>query len=246
MGEWVHITYGMQEEAIQQAHSQRPGEDQDKEKLSPEDVFGLDSEVFGKRTRRDWQALHEMSHTDEDLASIFQGDVELRDRTAGLNDWMMVPETQKAARIKGDNPAVSDPLDERVYPDNSKVYPVSDITFYLVPCHADDFILGEMAHLLRSWLVQICEHYAWQLDSLSVRPNYLRWVLGDFPHLLTQDMLQIVRQETSKRIFAKFPRLQGGIQLDYWSMGYLMDLENREFSTQALMAHLERGAFRIE
>jgi len=51
-----------------------------------------------------------------------------------------------------------------------------------------------------------------------------------------------VRMETSKRIFRIFPELQKDIQeVDYWAPGYLVDLQNREFTTQALMAKVARN-----
>jgi hypothetical protein len=82
--------------------------------------------------------------------------------------------------------------------------------------------------------------YGWELILLSVRPDYLKWTLGDFPESLIQEMLRLMRMETSKRIFRTFSDLQNENQGgDYWAPGYLVDLQNREFTTQALMAHVD-------
>lgn len=247
-GEWVRIIKGLQEEAIQTTHQPGSGEDQGQARLSNQDTPDAEEITTGGLSGPAWQSLGEISRVEENLADILQGDFELRDGAEGLNDWMSFPEAGEDAPGEGhqDNLSAQVSLDEMIFPDSQEDYPVSDVTFYLVPRQDDDFILGELAHGLRVWLVDICQYYAWQLDSLRVRPNYLRWTLCDFPHLLTQEMLQIVRQETSQRIFRLFPQLQrGGQHVEYWASGYLMDLENREFSTQMLMAHLTRSSSRV-
>jgi REP element-mobilizing transposase RayT len=116
---------------------------------------------------------------------------------------------------------------------------ISDITFYLVPRLGQHHLVGELSRHLRSWMQLICAKYGWEMILLSVRPDYIKWTLGDFPESLIQEMLRLIRIETSKKIFRFFPDLredtQGG---DYWAPGYLVDLQNREFTTQALMAHV--------
>ncbi len=75
---------------------------------------------------------------------------------------------------------------------------------------------------------------AGNLDLLSVRPDYLKWSLRDFPELLTRDMLQTVREKTSLWIFRMFPNLQDGADsTDFWAPGYLVDNQNRDFTTRA-------------
>jgi len=238
----------MQEEAIQQPRNSDSSENQDKARLSPKNAPGGDA-VMRRDVRGNlWQALQEISHADEDLASIFQGDFELGDSADGLNDWMVFTEQTGLPSVERhqDKSPAQVSLDEIVSPVTCDAYAVSTITFYLVPRQNDAFVLGEFAHRLRGWLVEICQHYAWQLDFISVRPKHMRWTLCDFPHLLVQDMLQIVRHETSQRIFKNFSHLQLGIGVtDFWAPGYLLDLGNRDFSTQALMTYLAKGSFRV-
>jgi len=119
---------------------------------------------------------------------------------------------------------------------------ISDITFYLVPCLDQHHLVRDLSEQLRSWMQLICAKYGWELILLSVRPDYLKWTLRDFPESLIQEMLRLVRMETSKRIFRIFPELQKDMQeADYWVPGYLVDLQNREFTTQALMAKVARN-----
>jgi len=81
-----------------------------------------------------------------------------------------------------------------------------------------------------------------QLDSTTIRPDYLKWTLKDFPESITREMLRIIRQKRSRRIFRVFPNLMtSGGDGDFWSSGYLVDKQNREFSTQALMTHIAKN-----
>jgi REP element-mobilizing transposase RayT len=191
--------------------------------------------------KESWRFLSELPHANDDLVSILQEDFDLRDAASGLNEWMVMPDS------KGDLKAESNQItyeEEITFEENdpaahSKEIEVADITFYLVPRKEHQFILGEFAHKLRTRMIELCQQYGWQLSFLSIRPNYLKWSLHDFPKLLAKEMLEIVRMETSKCIIKAYPDLcQGGQQVDFWSPGYLMDMQNRSFSTQALMAQL--------
>jgi REP element-mobilizing transposase RayT len=124
---------------------------------------------------------------------------------------------------------------------------VMDTTFYLVPRLNDHYLLGELALHLREWFPALCEIYGWELASLSVRPDFLKWTLLDFPECLIRDMLGVVRHWTSDRIFKALPELQAGNPTqDFWSPGYLVDTKNREFPTQVLVTHISRNRVRQE
>jgi REP element-mobilizing transposase RayT len=138
------------------------------------------------------------------------------------------------------SPDEKDPLESDQTSDDQWDEQVSDITFYLVPRFDEHHLIGELSQQLKSWMRIICMKYGWELILLSVRPDYLKWTLGDFPESLIQEMLRLMRMETSKRIFRTFSDLQNENQGgDYWAPGYLVDLQNREFTTQALMAHVD-------
>jgi REP element-mobilizing transposase RayT len=188
-----------------------------------------------------WQPL-EASHADgEDLASIFQGGLSIPDPsdahpgegwTAELHKGD-VPDEEKHGE-KGVNALLREEL-------ASLAKTVFDTTFYLVPRMNNHYLLGELAQTLRQSFPELCKLYGWELSVLSVRPDYLKWTLVDFPECLTRDALAVVRRWTSGRLFASFPQLQtGNPSQDFWSPGYLVDTQNREFPTQVLIAHVAR------
>jgi len=197
-----------------------------------------------------WRPLKEMPQQPDDLVSIFQDNDALRETPAGVNNKAsatgevdFAPETPPEVGYMAfdeESSPYSLGMDEQ--PDDLEV---SDITFYLVPGQDSHEILGDLAQKLRNWLPEICSRYGWQLAFFSVRPDYIRWTLHDFPEVLTREMLKIIRTETSTRLFADYPELKQEIaDGDYWSQGYLMDTQNREFSTQALLAYVSKARSR--
>ncbi len=186
-----------------------------------------------------WQPLAEIVHQEEDLVSILQEDFDAAGNHNADRDWRAAAETP--------NFPISDTVKSQVDTQPVRINPAlenwtvgaeipvaSAITFYLAPRQTKHFLIGGLSRQLRTWMPELCETYGWELDLLSVRPDYLKWSLRDFPELLTRDMLQTVREKTSLWIFRMFPNLQDGADsTDFWAPGYLVDNQNRDFTTRA-------------
>lgn len=187
-----------------------------------------------------WQPLIETPHLEEDLVSLFQDDYDLaEDRSDDAGQKAAQgPEAQASVKtvVEETQPfilAPSQPVGEET---------VCDLTLYLAPRATHHFLVGGLAQQLRRWLPEICRTYGWELAGLSVRPDYLRWTLADFPEVLTREMLRIVRAKITQRIFRVYPNLREAESPDdFWAPGYLVDMQDRDFSTQALMSHIARG-----
>ena len=176
---------------------------------------------------------------DDDLVSIFQDDDERY-----LDQNTLEDRQSTSTSVTDHDPFLGE--DTRLFSCNqddiSLAETVMDTTFYLVPRLNDHYLLGELALELRECFPVLCEIYGWELASLSVRPDYLKWTLLDFPECLMRDMLGVVRNWTSARIFKAFSALQAGNPTqDFWSPGYLVDTHNREFPTQVLITHVSRS-----
>lgn len=181
---------------------------------------------------------------DDDLVSILKDDDErhLDLHTLDDRESRSTPVTYHEQTFSEDTHPAS-----CIEDDISLAETVMDTTFYLVPRLNDHYLLGELALQLREWFPGLCEIYGWELASLSVRPDYLQWTLLDFPECLMRDMLAVVRHWTSERIFKAFPVLQAGNPTqDFWSPGYLVDTQNREFPTQVLITHVSRNRLKQE
>ncbi len=202
------------------------------------DVEEADSE----QAQETWQSLSELPHPSDDLVNILQADFEEADDLKGAGLWKIQHTESHESRTETYSLSDDDTSPISVRAEKADIEEVSETTFYLVPRLETHYILGELAHRIRDWLPAVCKRYGWQLSFLSVRPDYIKWTLSDFPESLLQKMLQAVRREMSERIFHVFPDLHMGNQTgDFWAPGYLVDTQNREFSTQALIAHISEN-----
>ena len=188
-----------------------------------------------------WQPLEPKMTGEEDLASIFQ--VELTGKRAELKEEPSPVRLAGLALTGRQEHAPCQP-DERPVPIDTLAAlaaTVFDTTFYLVPRMKEHYLLGDLALGLRTWMPALSAIYGWELERLSIRPDYLKWTLLDFPECLTLKMLAIVRQWTSQQIFKAFPALRTDQSLkDFWSPGYLVDTQDQDFPTQVLIAHVSR------
>ena len=93
----------------------------------------------------------------------------------------------------------------------------------LVPRFASHYITGDLADQLGEWLPIICIAFGWRLEYLSVRPEYLQWVVNVQPNTSPGYLMRIMRQQTSEKIFGEFPRLKKeNPSGDFWAPGYLI------------------------
>lgn len=188
----------------------------------------------------DWRPLEEVQHQEDDLVSILQAGLEGQAPEQSVSAWQAPSGKFSPSRNSGNDFSLEDTQPCQVKISLPAELPeVSDVTFYLVPAAERHFLIGELSGWLRRWLPPLCETYGWQLGYLSVRPDYLKWTLRDFPESLIREMLLIVRRKTSERIFRVFPNLKADNPTGaFWAPGYLVDTQNRDFSTQALIAHV--------
>lgn len=93
----------------------------------------------------------------------------------------------------------------------------------LIPRFAHHRLVGDLARNLAKWVEEICIAFGWRLESISVRPDYLQWVVSVPPVASPGYLMRIMRQHTSERIFADFPRLaRENPSGDFWAPGYLI------------------------
>lgn len=209
-------------------------------------------EVSSKRKDATWQPLNEHPNPEDDLVSILQEDFDLKDDLAGLAEWMLpedsAPEPEPELKTTGIGAEVEPPIslvdDEQVsrFDADALGGKVSDMTFYLIPSQETDRLAAELSQKLPAKLSDICRVYGWELEDVDLRPGYLKWTLGDFPESLIPVMLNIVRRETSRRIFRDLPEFQTKVpSKNFWSPQYLVDTHNRDFSSQELLSLISKG-----
>ncbi|GAB4543193.1 MAG: hypothetical protein Fur002_14810 [Anaerolineales bacterium] len=94
----------------------------------------------------------------------------------------------------------------------------------LVPRFSTHYITGDLSNRLETeWLPNICVAFGWRLEYLAVRPEYLQWVVNVQPNTSPGHLMRIIRQQSSDKIFAEFPRFKReNASNDFWAPGYLI------------------------
>ncbi len=93
----------------------------------------------------------------------------------------------------------------------------------LVPRFDTHHLVGDAADRLTEWVPQVCIAFGWRLEYISVRPDYLQWVARVPPSTAPGNVMRIVRQQTSDRLFNEFPRFKiDNPSGDFWVPGYLI------------------------
>jgi REP element-mobilizing transposase RayT len=98
----------------------------------------------------------------------------------------------------------------------------SELSFacVLIPRFSDHYLAGDIVDCLREWMKQVCISYGWRLDSISVRPGYLQWVMQVPLNANPAQFMRVIRRFTSERIFEDFPRFkQKNVSGEFWAPG---------------------------
>jgi REP element-mobilizing transposase RayT len=113
---------------------------------------------------------------------------------------------------------------ERVYPESY------DLTYtcLLIPHNPTHQLKAALADRLSQWLQEICASYKWQLEFITVKPDYFQWGLRVVPSTETGQFMQEIRNTTSKLILSNFEYIRNENSTnDFWAAGYLVVLGTR-------------------
>lgn len=93
----------------------------------------------------------------------------------------------------------------------------------LIPRIPHHHLVGEVAHFLNQWFIQLCLAFGYRLEHVAIRPDYLHWVVIVQPETSPAHMVSMLREHTSQRIFTEFPRLvRENPSGDFWAPGYMI------------------------
>jgi CheY-like chemotaxis protein/REP element-mobilizing transposase RayT len=98
-----------------------------------------------------------------------------------------------------------------------------DYACLLVPRFPQHHLIGDLSDCLPEWMRDTCIAFAWRLEYISVRPEYLLWNVNVPPATSPAYLMRIVRQRISVKIFDDFPRfIKENPSGDFWAPGYLI------------------------
>jgi REP element-mobilizing transposase RayT len=98
-----------------------------------------------------------------------------------------------------------------------------DYDCLLIPRFPQHILIGDLSDRLSAWIQETCIAFGWRLEYISVRPDYLLWIVNVPPATSPGYLMRIARQRTSEKIFADFPRFKSeNPSGDFWAPGYLL------------------------
>lgn len=93
----------------------------------------------------------------------------------------------------------------------------------LIPRLPTHHLTANVATNLSEWVTQLCLAFGWRLEHLSIRPEYLQWMVNVPPTTSPGYLMRIIRQHTSRRMFVEFPKIvDENPSGDFWAPGYLI------------------------
>ena len=96
-------------------------------------------------------------------------------------------------------------------------------TCLMIPRMPHHYLAGELAEHLGQWFPQCCLAFGWRLEGLSIRPEYVQWMVEVSPTISPGNMIRILRQRTSQYIFNQYSTLKNeNPSGDFWAPGYLI------------------------
>jgi REP element-mobilizing transposase RayT len=114
---------------------------------------------------------------------------------------------------------------------------IFDLSYFcaLIPRMPHHKLTGDLASQLSLWVGQLCMAYGWRLEHLSIQPDYIQWVVNIIPSVVPDSMMEILRKQTSERIFSSFPQLgRDNPSGDFWAPGYLISTRMEQPSDQMI------------
>jgi REP element-mobilizing transposase RayT len=147
---------------------------------------------------------------DESLAVTRQSRTRRTEVRPGVTD-----ETRTSTAPEGTRKIVLEPVSPSVY----------NLSYdcLLIPRFTQHYLTVELADHLSDWMQQICVAFGWRLEYISVRPEYIQWIVNVPPATSPGYVMRLLRKHTSEKIFNEFPRFKAeNPSGDFWAPGYLI------------------------
>jgi len=152
---------------------------------------------------------------------------ELLTRTRATSEPLTTPRRRRTDAVerspnRTEETISTTPSDVVLEPVSRQPYDLS-YSCLLIPRFSAHYLIGDIAESLRKWMHQICISFAWRLENISVRPEYMQWVLYVPAATPPSRCIRTIREQTSRQIFGDFPHIrQENLSKDFWAPGYLV------------------------
>jgi REP element-mobilizing transposase RayT len=111
----------------------------------------------------------------------------------------------------------------------------------MIPRLPSHFLTGDLVTKLSEWVPTLCVAFAWRLEYLSIRPDYMQWIVNVPPTSAPGNLMRVVRQHLSEKIFNEFPRLKyDNPSGDFWAPGYVLMGGNHPHPAQLVKDYIRQ------
>jgi len=112
----------------------------------------------------------------------------------------------------------------------------------LVPRHPKQYLARALADHAASILPQLHLSRGWRVTGISVRPQYMQWIISLPLDTCPVDAIQEIRQRTSAYFYKTIPELApAGVNRDFWAQGYLMMSGSQPLSPDIIQELIKRS-----
>ena len=145
------------------------------------------------------------------------------------------PQSIMETRVSGSSEATPD-VGHRILLESPSMTQVNlSYACVLIPRFEQHYLVGDVAARLNEWLPQLCVAFNWRLEYISVRPDYLQWIARVHLNTAAGYVIKIIRQHTSERMFAEFPRLKvENPSGEFWAHGFVVHGGSQPHPQQAI------------
>ena len=93
--------------------------------------------------------------------------------------------------------------------------------FVWIPKTRMKILVSPFKEDVERWLLEICKKNFWHPLALEVMPDHIHFFLSAHPKWAATRIVQLLKQETSKRLRAKYSVIRDTRQIeDFWAAGY--------------------------
>jgi len=112
----------------------------------------------------------------------------------------------------------------------------------LVPRHPRQYLARELADHAAAILPQLHLNRGWRVTGISIRPQYLQWIISLPLETCPVAAIQEIRQLTSADFYETFPELApASADGDFWAPGYLMMSGSQALSPAIIREFFKRA-----
>ncbi len=96
-------------------------------------------------------------------------------------------------------------------------------TTILLPRFPNHRLTGSLSNQIETWLGDLCVAWGWRVETIDLRPEYLRFTFDIAPDVAPAQAVEHLAQNLSRRILEAFPGFSKDLPSgQFWTKSYLL------------------------